>query len=247
MLRKNWMWALALAGVVVLGVYVYAAEEFSLECVSCGGSDSGTATGDGTGGVGTSDGTADFSGAPPTLESLGVKNAKDLRFLLTISTPTVNPADTCTLSPTELQQWPGFTCDFNYNAVLVETLRFFVVAPSYCQQNPNACVTIASVRLGEPFFGDTQRIVVYSADLIGGGGIEVGFGESDSRNLQLTKAQAQALDDVIKTIQKTDPDAELIVGLAVGVSAVDPDPTDTVKPHLSPFNQILTVGLSSRK
>src|SRR5688572_23672887 len=120
MRRYLYGWIL-LVGCLIAGGTLYAAD-FAFRCSDdCGVSDSGTATGDGTGGVGTSNGTAGFiSGQVPSLTSLSITDPADLRFQVNIATPV--PSFPC-------DPGSGAPCDFNYTHVSIARLRFFVVDP----------------------------------------------------------------------------------------------------------------------
>ena len=226
---------------------------FTMRCVECDGSDSGTATGDGNSTVGTTNGTARFQGGVPSFASLALKHSKDLRFVLKIAPYPANPSSTdC---PPGL---PGGFGPCDYSAMNVQRVRFFVVAlaptvpdvpadPSlYCTQVPSPCASIASVRFGETFSGDQAQTVIYSTELVGQSGMQLDLDEST--NLQLTNEQWQALDLAVKAVQRYDTNnPQFFVGFSVRVNAVDPDPGDGVTTKIVPFAEILTIDTLNSK
>ena len=166
--------------------FMRKANSRSIACL-CGDSDSGTATGDGTGGVGTSDMYRRLRrpGADVCINRVETSEGPAVHTDDQHShPPTTEP---CTLSSQEMLQ--GFTeCTFTYPAVNVDQLKFFVSTDStYCQQSPSPCQTIASVRLGEHFEGDTLAIVIFSAPLVADSGVQLDLGEQTV--LQLSNKQ----------------------------------------------------------
>jgi hypothetical protein len=220
--------------------------EFYMVCQSCDSSDSGTASGDGAGTVAPSNGSKGWDGGAPSYSSVGLHNAKDLRLIVRVPVPV----------PDEFFCAPN---ECSYDAVLVSRIRFFVaairrplgnppIAALYCAA-PNACVTYNSVRLGEPLGpeGDLNA-VIYSTDLLSGGGIQIDVG--DTTTLQLTKAQWQELNRVVAAVKAVDLNAnvEFFFGLGASVTAIDstdPDPNLPVK--FVPFSRHFFIGVVSNK
>ena len=237
-------------GVVSLSVGLSAA--FSMRCVECESSDSGTATGDGVSSVGTSNGTAVFSaGDVPSFASLGLKHVKDLRFLLTVAPYPTVVSNCAPAVPPALGE-----CD--YNAMNLPLIRFFVVAlspttpptpaqpSSYCLQVPSPCATIASVRAGEAFIQDSTQAVIYSAELVCESGLQLDLGETTS--LQLTNKQWQTLDQIVRAVKAYDTNnPQFFVGFSVRVSVVDPNPADGVATKFVPFSNLLTIDTLNSK
>jgi len=241
MRRKGSLWALVLALVIVLGQYAYA--DFFIKCNECNESDSGTASGDGVGTVGTSNGSAIFrdengnTSGPPTFESLQVHASRQIRFTIVPQDPGPGPHDFCT----------GVECD--YNALRIDRLRFFVTVDEgspYCVQNPSSCVTIGSIKLGGSIGTRDPQIVIYSTDLVvPTAALQLDLDEVDT--LRLTPQQAVQLDAIIRNVRLLDPAAQFYVGLAATATAVDPDPGDGVAVKIVPFSGVLSVDVFTKK
>jgi hypothetical protein len=247
MRRNAAAWVVVVA--VVLGGSVYASDFFMTCGDSCAGSDSGTASGDGSGTVHTSNGSAGFTGAVPTFTSLGLQHPKDLRFMLSIGTNLPHTsASACILGSAEISA--GFTdCNYTYSSVLVRVVRFFVMTDSfYCTGTPSPCRTVGDVDIGGTN-NQTLQEVIFSAELINAnGGIQLDEGESTK--LHMTGNESHALLNAVNAVRAVDPGAEFYLGFAVNIAPVDPDPKDTTAIHFVTNNtsvQLLTIQAFAKK
>ena len=247
MQRKAMLWVFVI-GCLIAGATL-SASDFAFRCSDdCAVSDSGTATGDGTGGVGTSNGTAGFLfGEVPSLSSLGITDPADLRFQINMALPT--PA---TCNSGESGGIPNPPCDFNYTHVSVDRLRFFVVNPSsgglpyvptvYCQGGK--CDPLSEVQLdtGDNLSGFRDaEMVIFDVDLIKKSTPVLVGG---SLPLQLADHQARKLLRAIEEVKEVDPTAEFFIGFSVRVSAVDATPKDESQTRLTVNQPILSIATS---
>jgi hypothetical protein len=243
MTRKMSMSVFLLVVAVVAAGYAQDESVFFMRCDSCGAEDSGTASGDGSGVVGPSNGSKGFRGGAPSYSSIGLNNGKDLRLVINAPAPT--PNEFCI---------PEAECQ--YDAVLVNRIKFFVSAirtpfgtPSipalYCATN--SCATYNEIRLGSTLGvqGDL-RAVVYVTEVLTGGPIQVDVG--DPTPLQLTKAQWQELNRIVGAVKAVDHnDVEFFLGLAVSTSPVDPLPNDGVAVRFVELQPHLFISVLSSK
>jgi hypothetical protein len=249
MTRKTSLWAFVLVLVVSVVGFAQDFSEFYMQCQSCAGADdSGTASGDGAGTVAPSNGSKGFQGPIPSYSSLELHNAKDLRFIVRV--PFVPPTNFC--SPVE---------ECLYDAVLINRIRFFVsairtplgdpeMAALYCSSN--TCQTYNEVRIGERLGGifDSDgdlRAVIYSTELLSGGGIQVDVG--DTATLQLSKAQWQELNRVVGAVRAVDSSSnvEFFLGLGASVTAVDSEPDPLLPVKFVPESRHTFIGIVSNK
>ena len=149
MTRKISLTAFAIVVAVVAAGYAQDESVFFMRCDSCGSEDSGTASGDGSGQVGPSNGSKGFRGGAPSYSSIGLHNGKDYDLSSTLRHRYQTPS---------VIQWRSV----RYDAVSVNRLKFFVSAirtpfgtPSipalYCATN--SCATVQRNTFGQHFRG----------------------------------------------------------------------------------------------